>query len=285
MRRGSKIVLGIACASIGIGIIIIMLSYAIGSGKQRNSEYTTYVEEVFGVESLHLDIKYGKVTIVEGDRFRIDAENILENGIKSYTEGSTWYIKEQYSDENSFNFFGWRVPFTFQFFGFGNEYYPQIIITIPSDLMADQVTIDLGAGEIKIEELNTRIADFEIGAGSLNVRSLSVSDKLNAEVGAGELSIKRLIAKDAVLDCGVGSIDLAGEILGDLDADCGVGQIVLDLEGKEEDYNYNISCGIGEIKLNDKRFEFSADEIIRNDNTIGTFNLNCSVGSLTVNIR
>ena len=78
---------------------------------------------------------------------------------------------------------------------------------------------------------------------------------------------------------------IAGEILGNLDADCGVGEIKLDLSGREEDYNYNISCGVGDIDLNDKHYSFAEDDIIRNENAIGTFNLNCSVGSLEVNIR
>lgn len=283
MKRGSKITLGIACASIGIGIVIIMLSFALPGSRHKYT--STYSEEVFGVDSIDLDIKYGKVTIEEGDRFKIVAENIAEGGIQSYTEDNTWYIKQQYSDEESINLFGWTIPISFQLFGFGNDYYPKILVTIPRDLIAEKVAIELGVGELLVEDVDTRLANFEIGAGSMKIKRLNVLDKFNCEVGAGELIVNNIETKDSVLEIGVGSMQIKGEILGDLYADCGVGEIKLDLNGREEDYNYNISCGLGDMELNDKSYSFSADETIRNDNAIGTFDLNCGVGSLDISIQ
>ena len=198
MKRVSKIILGIACASIGIGIIIMILSFAIG-GRTYYDYHSSYEEEVFDVNSISLDINFGEVTIVKGDRFRIEAENIAEDGIKSYTENNTWFIKEQYNDKETINLFGLRIPITFRFFeifGFGEDTYPKIVVTIPSDFTADKVTIDVGAGAVFVDELSTKIADFEIGAGSMQIRRLKVSDRIICDVGTGELLVKNLETKD-----------------------------------------------------------------------------------------
>ena len=44
------------------------------------------------------------------------------------------------------------------------------------------------------------------------------------------------------------NLDFAGEVKGDLDANCNVGNMELKLTGEEQDYNYSLSCGVGSIK-------------------------------------
>ncbi len=284
MKRGSKVFLGIACFCIGVGILLSILGIALGgssiSHANANYGYTYKAEDI---QSIKLDVKYGHVSIKEGDEFAAEISNVVEDGFQGYVEEGTWYLKQSGTAANTINFFGIYMPLSF---GFDyDDYNPKIVITVPADFMAENLVIDLGAGEIEVEELNTKNAEFDIGAGSMEIRRLNVTDKISCEVGAGELVVKKLQAKNADFECGVGSMRITGEILGDLYADCGMGEIQLDLNGNEDDYNYDVSCGIGDISLNDHHYSFSADDRIRNKDAIGTYKLNCSVGSLQVTIK
>ena len=39
-----------------------------------------------------------------------------------------------------------------------------------------------------------------------------------------------------------------------LEADCGIGNIDLDINGKESDYDYEISCSAGEVDIGDSSY-------------------------------
>lgn len=285
MKRVSKIFLGIACTCIGIGIVLTLIGIAMGGRAiSRADNNYSYTFEAEGIQSINLDVEYGHVIIEEGDDFRADVYNVVEDGFEGYVDGETWYLKQSESFGDTINFFGLDLPFSFGWFG-NDDYSPKIVITVPSDYIAKNLEIDLGTGEIEVDELNTENANFEIGAGSMEVRRLNVTEKINCEVGVGELIVKKLQANEADFECGAGSMRITGEVLGDLYADCGMGEIQLDLNGDEEDYNYDVSCGVGDIKLNGHHYSFSADDTIRNEDAIGTYKLNCSVGSLKVTIK
>ncbi len=286
MKRVSKIFLGIACFCIGVGILLSILGVALGrrgvSHAGNNYSYSYTGEDI---KSINLDVKYCRVNIKEGDEFTAEAYNVMENSFQGYVEGDTLYLKQSGTMTDTINFFGLDIPFSFGLFDIYDNDSPKIVITVPSGFIAENIKFDLGAGVIEVDELSTENADFEIGAGSMEIRRLNVTDKISCEVGAGELKVNKLEAKNADFECGVGRVIISGEIKGDLLADCGMGQIQLDLNGNEEDYNYNVSCGVGKIKLNDHHYSFSTDDRIRNEDAVGTFDLNCSVGSLEVSIQ
>lgn len=73
--------------------------------------------------------------------------------------------------------------------------------------------------------------------------------EFSMEVGAGEAIVEKFTAKEADLECGAGSLQAAGTILSKGDIGCGVGEVVLTLFGNEEDYRYDVECGIGEVTV------------------------------------
>ena len=77
-------------------------------------------------------------------------------------------------------------------------------------LIAEEVSLEIGAG-------NTTIWDAEIG-------------ELSAEVGAGNFSLQ-------------------GTINGDVDVNAGMGRVDLNLAGKESDFNYDTDCALSSIHI------------------------------------
>ncbi|ABX41650.1 DUF4097 family beta strand repeat-containing protein [Lachnoclostridium phytofermentans] len=288
MKSTGRIVLGIACASIGIGIAILLLGTLFSGGSVRNQHNTfSYQDEVKDVTSINLDIDFAKVRILEGDTFHVDVKNTTEDGLHSEVRNGVWYLEDKFDDRYSMNFFGLRLPVNFNGFSFRSEVdlYPTITITLPEGFKADEFNIEFGAGELLTDNIDAESVNISLGAGDMTIKKLTVEKDSRFSVGAGSMKINRLTAKDVTLKSGVGEISVNGEIYGDSDVDCGVGEINLNLEGDEKDYNYIVDCGIGSVKINNRNWDFTAHESIYNDNTKGTFKLKCGIGSITLKIR
>lgn len=289
MKSIYRVMLGIAFACIGIGIVVGMIGFALNRGNYRSSgkNHYSYSNTATGVESIDLDVKFSKIEIVNGNEFSVEANNIPENGFKSYVEDGVWYLEDQYDEEEIINLFGFDIPIYQGFFSWDldEDYAPSVIVTIPEDFVADNVTIKIGAGELDMEELEAVNCELKVGAGSISVQQLKTTEEASLDVGAGDIDISNLETLDADFDCGLGSIDVAGEINGNLIANCGMGEIALDLVGNEEDYDYYINVGMGNVSLNDDDYSFIASRTIQNDNAIGTFDLKCGMGSVDITIR
>ena len=286
MKRVTRIFLGIACASIGIGLLLAIIGFVLGGKIVSHGENTyDYSYKVENIKSIDLDVEYGYVKILKGNEFTAEVENVVENGFQGYVEGDTWHLKQNGKITDTLNIFGVNIPFSFGWFGHHDGDYPKITITVPEDFIAEEFEIELGAGEIKVEEMDTKVAEVSIGAGKMDVRNMNVTDEISCDVGAGELIIRELDTKKAKFECGVGSIKVDGKVAGDLDADCGMGEMDIILNGNEEEYNYNVSCGVGNINLNGHNYSFSSNNRIKNESSIGTIDLDCSVGSLKLRFK
>lgn len=90
--------------------------------------------------------------------------------------------------------------------------------------------------------------DLSNDAGEVYVK-MADAREFTVAVGAGEAKIDDFTAVEADLDCGAGTITAEGTILGEGDISCGIGEISLLLSGREEDYSYDVECGIGAVTV------------------------------------
>lgn len=288
MKKTRKITMGVAFSCIGIGIVLCIVAVCFGGSYgyySRNNSYT-FCDSVTGVQEINIDVKFGQITIENGDSFSIEGKNLSENGLKSYVKDGTWYIKEDSDSVYGINLFGWDIPIQFLSIYYNDDdFYPKIIVTVPEGFVNDHLFVSLKAGKILANDMTAQRADFEIGAGTMEVRRFQAMERINAEVGAGKLILRNLDTQNAAFNCGIGSVNVTGKILYNLEADCGAGEINMDLDGEETDYNYDIDCGLGEIRVNDITCDFTKDKKIHHENAIGTFELECGIGSMNIKIN
>lgn len=289
MKSIRRICLGIACISIALGIILVVLSFSIG-GKQMiyNSDATySFEDTVEGVKSINVDVAFGTVNIVNGDSFHINMKNITEDGYESYVKDGIWYIKNKEDSDFSFNLFGNDIRFfSFNFLGVHiGDSFPIITIEVPESFSAEDIKVDIGSGDFNADFIRGKQVELYVGAGSMEVDKLIASNKTTLECGAGEFVVDELDTKDANFECGMGSIDITGSIKGDTYADNGIGSIYLNLAGNSEDYNYYVDCGIGSVIINNKSYSGITEKTIRNNNPVGTFELECGIGEIEIQVR
>ena len=94
------------------------------------------------------------------------------------------------------------------------------------------------------------------------------------------------IQEKAELTVGTGNIDLENLKVQNLEADCGIGNIDLGIDGKEKDYDYEISCAAGAIDIGDSSFSgLGHEKKISNPGSAGKMTFDCGVGNITVDFE
>lgn len=196
---------------------------------------------------LEISLKYDELLIQEydGDKIRVNVANDAKNDVVvKETSG-----KITITDTRSGNV----------------KKKKQIKVSVPSVKEFDTVSLGVDMGTIDLE-------------CDLKVQELSV------EVGAGEFSgYGNITAAYCDLQVGAGTIDIDQIDVQKLNADCGAGEIDMVVTGKEKDYNYDLSCGMGEINLEDSEYSgLGIEKTISNEGAKKDMVLECGMGEIDV---
>lgn len=155
----------------------------------------------------------------------------------------------------------------------------QITIYIPADVTLKELELDIGAGIVEMENINSNKIDFSFGAGSVNIKKL-VSTNAEIECGAGQVIIEEADLTNTKLDTGVGKLIYKGYMKGNSRVNCGVGEVNLNFEGGSEAYSIDAEKGIGDIKINGNKI---TNETITG-NGENKVSINGGIGSINIEI-
>lgn len=160
----------------------------------------------------------------------------------------------------------------------------QVIIDIPKGSSFDEVDITCGAGVAEIDNITANELDIDVGAGEVKANFATVT-KFSANIGAGRVETSEVTAQEVDLEVGMGECVYQGTILGDLDAECDLGNMEILVNGAEKDYNYELECSAGNIDLGGKSITGLAAEKEIYNGAPGTFDLSCNMGNITVSFQ
>lgn len=196
---------------------------------------------------LEISLKYDELLIQEydGDKIRVNVANDTKNDVVvKETSG-----KITITDTRSGNV----------------KKKKQIKVIVPSGKDFDTISLGVDMGTIDLE-------------CDLKVQELSV------EVGAGEFcGYGNITAAYCDLQVGAGTIDIDQLDIQKLNADCSAGEIDMVVTGKEKDYNYDLSCGMGEINLEDSEYSgIGIEKNISNEGARKDMVLECGMGEIDV---
>lgn len=90
--------------------------------------------------------------------------------------------------------------------------------------------------------------------------------KLKAQVGVGTLTVNDLQVEE-------------------LDGECGIGSMYLNLVGSEKDYDYSLECGMGNISLGDRDFSGLGGGQEISNGSDKKFTLECGMGEIEVDFE
>ena len=135
----------------------------------------------------------------------------------------------------------------------------ELVLYVPEKVTFDEVELKFGAGEVVFDSLSAEKFKAEIGAGHILVN--------NGEVEKVELSV------------GAGAVEYYGSIQEKMEADCSMGSIYAELQGKEEEFDYDLECSMGNIAINGQDYAF--DRKVDN-HAQKKMKLSCVMGSVEV---
>ena len=153
----------------------------------------------------------------------------------------------------------------------------KIRVNVANDAKNDVVVKETSGKDFDTISLGVDMGTIDLEC-DLKVQELSV------EVGAGEFSgYGNITAAYCDLQVGAGTIDIDQLDIQKLNADCSAGEIDMVVTGKEKDYNYDLSCGMGEINLEDSEYSgIGIEKNISNEGARKDMVLECGMGEIDV---
>ena len=133
--------------------------------------------------------------------------------------------------------------------------------------------------DVKLQEL-----EIEMGAGTVYLNRDIETEKLSVEMGAGEFDSKNPVtAKEADLEIGTGSMTFADLSAKKISGECGLGELDLTMTGTQEDYNYDLECGVGNLNVGSDSYSgLGREKSISNTGADRKLNLECGMGNVSV---
>lgn len=159
----------------------------------------------------------------------------------------------------------------------------KVVIAIPKGTYFEEAKISIGA--VKLDANTAISADeltIDLGAGQAIFEGIE-SHKTDISVGAGQLTIKSFLADELNADIGMGNLELAGDVKKDMDLSCGMGSVKLDMEGELEDHTVEYEVSAGSIRMNGKNLLEGGGEGAIDNNSDSKYELECSMGSIELN--
>lgn len=281
MKTFLKVWLSIGLIAIVVGIGLVILAF-VTEPDWREIETFTYQETYEGIENVAIEVGIGEVKIMEGDSFSIDGKYLPEDSFDCYVSDKTWYIREKY--EKEFNLF--RGHFSIRRLFLWNEAFaPKITITLPRDFVAEEFSMEIGAGDVEAEKIEAMEGNFSVGVGKLSVEQLIVHEESSFSVGAGKMELMEAVINDASIDGGMGYVSVDGRITGDSYVNTGVGSIRLSLDGNPQDYSYAITAGLGSVTVDRESYSGIVDKEVTNQGAEHFLELECGIGDIDVEFR
>lgn len=220
-----------------------------------------------GIRNLDLEIGGGSLTVRQGDGLLLKKDGGAE--CQYYIEGDTFYLKQ-------------RCPVA------GGK--ADLTLTLPKDILLDEVDITVGAGEIVTENLfAAKKMDIEVDAGDITMEEVR-ADTFSAEVAAGSIEVDRLDVVECDANVDMGNIDLRKSLItGNLNAEVNMGDINVFLRDSYDNHNYELNCNMGDVTIQTESGEnkeyagFSSSiELYGKNGGESLYDLDCDMGSILV---
>lgn len=212
------------------------------------------------IDSFEIEVDKAKVLLKEHEEDKIEVTVNNDKNVEVHVDGNALQIEQN------------DVIF-------GEEC--EIIIYIPFNKVFHEVSCSLGDGSMTLHNVAATEIELEVGAGEIEIDYLE-SQNLSAEIGAGQCAVKNGSVQDAEVEVGMGQFTWNGMISHNMEAECGIGQMSVYLEEEEEYYSYTLTSGIGKIGIGDSSYSGVTSKQIDNVNANATLLLECGIGQIEI---
>lgn len=139
------------------------------------------------------------------------------------------------------------------------------------DKMELELYIPIGVlKEIEIEAINGNLVADKI-----------IADNVNMEIDNASVQIEELVVEDkAELQINAGQMVVGFYSGTNLETECAMGSIMVVCEGKQEDYNYDLECGMGQIQIQDNIYSGIGNDLQTSGESKKSIKAECAMGEI-----
>lgn len=124
--------------------------------------------------------------------------------------------------------------------------------------------------EIEIEAINGNLVADKI-----------VADNVTIEIDNASVQIEELVVEDkAELQINAGQMVVGFYSGTNLETECAMGSIMVVCEGEQEDYNYDVECGMGQIQIQENTYSGIGKEIWIQGESNKSIKAECAMGEI-----
>lgn len=254
-----------------IGIVLIIVG-AVAGGKFSGIGNYDYIQinETYGddITQIDLELYAGTLTVKQGDSFKVEA-NVPDDLYDIYTSNKTLYVNPK-ATKWLFSFWRWD--------GLNEEEDCSITVYVPENTTLDSIKVNVSAGKANVNDVTTKIADFNLNAGNLLIQSVTVTDSMDLKVNAGKLEALSLVSHGSNINMNAGRAELSGTFLGTSKIKMNAGSLELITSEKENAYDYQLDINAGKIRINNESYH-NGEKSLDNDAN-NEFDLKCNAGSI-----
>jgi len=157
----------------------------------------------------------------------------------------------------------------------------EVVLYVPEGVYFSSADIEFGAGIMEFEGLRADRVTLEVGAGQITVDGLT-ADSLEAEIGMGQMELKGLDVKSLEADIGMGELVARGSVDGDVDVSCSMGNVDMEMKGRQEDFNYELTGAMGNIDLGAASYSGLGMSKTIDNGADKNMEVECSAGNITI---
>ena len=265
MSRFYRVVSNIAVVFIGLGVLLGGVGVLLGGriGDLPMGARFGFPPRVWGSDTVEadytdihtLDFQFEAMDVIiqEGDGFHIKAERVNSRRFDTYQDGHKWMIRCD-NRSSGLNRINW-----------GNSWdkkAPKVVVTLPKGFTADRLELQMGMGFLTADGLAADRSDIELGMGEMTLRDFSSG---GCDIGVG-----------------MGSLTIVGDITGRGAVNCGMGSVEIFLEGRESDYGFDASVGMGSVNIGLHSIDGLGGEMTLNTGAPNFSTVDCGMGSVDI---
>lgn len=144
------------------------------------------------------------------------------------------------------------------------------------------VCVEASAAAIDFGEMQAGEVEMEVSAGTIGWSALTAR-ALEIDMAAGAVNGEKTVITDGTdVDMKAGAVTLGGVLGAEVDISVSAGKITLNLAHVMTDYNYNLSCAGGSIKLGESSMEGLAKEQKIDNQANNNMDVECSAGTVEI---
>lgn len=218
------------------------------------------------IGDLNLEIGGSMVEIMDSDDGNVYIEGKNVGKMQAYVEGDVLYVKSVRPAHLTEEIKSSTITL----------YLPNASIHL--------LDVSLGAGQLTLGHLAVEYMTASIGAGQLLLEDMALGT-LDMSLGAGELGAESVTVEHLIASIGAGNMDFSGGIYGSADISCSMGNVSMELEGSQADFNYQLNCVAGNMEIDGNSYSGAAVDHTVDNGAAKFMEIDCSMGNVEVTFK